>query len=96
MTTGGSATRGVRRVAAIAVVAITSLALQATPLGDPNPFKAARGGSWPISALAAPGETVWRGEGTMHFRADAQLDPSQMGEGSSNKNEIYGRERSNG
>ena len=30
--------------------------------------------------LAAPGETVWRGEGTMHFRADAQLDPSQMGE----------------
>ena len=82
MTTGG---RGARRVAAIAVVAITSLALQAAPLGDPNTFKAARGcaarggGSW-ASALAAPGETVWRGEGTMHFRADAQLDPSQMGE----------------
>ena len=85
MTTGGSATRGARRVAAIAVVAITSLALQAAPLGDPNTFKAAhqaaRGGArQPISALAAPGETVWRGEGTMHFRADAQLDPSQMGE----------------
>ena len=30
--------------------------------------------------LATPGETVWRGEGTMHFRAAAQLDPSQMGE----------------
>ena len=80
--------RGARRVAAIAAVAGTLLALQAAPLGDPNPFKAgrgqaARGGSWPISALAAlaaPGETVWRGEGTMHFRADAQLDPSQMGE----------------
>ena len=81
MTTGGSATRGARQVAAIAVVAITSLALQAAPLGDPNTFKAARGGArQPISALAAPGETVWRGEGTMHFRADAQLDPSQMGE----------------
>ena len=84
MTTGGLLAR---RVAAIAAVAGTLLALQAAPLGDPNPFKAthqaARGGSWPISALAAlaaPGETVWRGEGTMHFRADAQLDPSQMGE----------------
>lgn len=30
--------------------------------------------------LAARGEAVWRGEGTMHFRASAQLDPSQMGE----------------
>ena len=87
MTTGGAALAG--RVAAIAVVtgALSlglSLGLQAAPLGDPNPFKAARqaarGGSWPISALAAPGETVWRGEGTMHFRAAAQLDPSQMGE----------------
>ena len=81
MTTRSSA----RRVAAIAAVAGTLLALQAAPLGDPNPFKAgrghaARGGSWPISAPAAPGETVWRGEGTMHFRAAAQLDPSQMGE----------------
>ena len=83
MTTGGAALAG--RVAAIAVVTgALSLGLQAAPLGDPNPFKAARqaarGGSWPISALAAPGETVWRGEGTMHFRAAAQLDPSQMGE----------------
>ena len=82
MTTGGLLAR---RVAAIAVVAITSLALQAAPLGDPNTFKAARqppsrDGSWPISALAAPGETVWRGEGAMHLRANAQLDPSQMGE----------------
>ena len=85
MTTGGSTRSGARRVAAIAVVAGTLLTLQAAPLGDPNPFKAARQAgkatlSWPISALAAPGETVWRGEGTMHFRADAQLDPSQMGE----------------
>ena len=84
MTTGGS-TRSSVRVAAIAAVAGTLLALQAAPLGDPNPFKAARQAAHqplgrPISALAAPGETVWRGEGTMHFRADAQLDPSQMGE----------------
>ena len=82
MTTGGL---HARRVAAIAAVAGTLLALQAAPLGDPNPFKEARQAAhqplgWPISALAAPGETVWRGEGTMHFRADAQLDPSQMGE----------------
>ena len=86
MTTGGLLAR---RVAAIAAVAGTLLALQAAPLGDPNPFKAAHQAAHqaarpplgrPISALAAPGETVWRGEGTMHFRADAQLDPSQMGE----------------
>ena len=83
MTTGGLLAR---RVAAIAVVAITGLALQAAPLGDPNPFKAARQAgkatlSWPTTQNGlTPGETVWRGEGTMHFRADAQLDPSQMGE----------------
>ena len=53
-----------KRVAAIAAATGTLLALLTLQ----------------AAPLAAPGETVWRGEGTMHFRADAQLDPSQMGE----------------
>ena len=63
-----------RRVASIAVVTGALLALQASPLATPT-FLVLQ-----ATPLATSGETVWRGEGTMHFRASAQLDPSQMGE----------------